>query len=290
MIEIDVRKKLIAGTGSTSLHIQMQVERGEVAALFGKSGAGKTTLLRVLAGLTTPDEGVVRVEGEVWYDSTQRINLPPQRRRTGFVFQDHALFPNLSVRENLCYALTKDHPSGFIDELLEITGLGPLQLRRPDTLSGGQRQRVALARALARRPAVLLLDEPLSALDTEMRNHLQDEIRRLHNALGVTTLLVSHDLPEVFKLADRVFLLEGGLITRSGSPTEVFSDLRGNDKMLLPAEVVGTRNDGVVHTITLLVGNQIFNIISADEGRGLCIGDHVMMSPKTFSPMLLTIS
>lgn len=229
MIEIDICKKIIAGQTTISLNIQMRVERGSVIALFGKSGVGKTTLLRIIAGLAKPDEGVIRVDGDVWYDGARRINLPPQQRRTGFVFQDYALFPHLDVRGNLAYGLPKNHSSRFIDELLQLTGLRSLHNRKPDMLSGGQRQRVALARALARQPALLLLDEPLSALDAEMRETLQDEILCLHKTMGITTLLVSHDIPEVCKLADKVFLLEGGSITRSGSPLTMFSSIRPNN-------------------------------------------------------------
>ena len=290
MIEIDIRKQLLVGDGTLPLQVRMRIEKNEFATLFGKSGAGKTTLLRILAGLTTPDEGMVRVGNEVWFDSRRRINLPPQKRRLGFVFQDQALFPHLSVRENLEYALPKSGDRRFIDELLDLSGLAALQHRRPDTLSGGQRQRVALARALTRRPAVLLLDEPLSALDTEMRLHLQDEIRRLHRALGVTTLMVSHDLAEVFKLSDKVFVLEGGAIARDGPPAEVFADRRSRGKVQLPAEVLGMESDGVLHALTVLVGNQVLSVVAGDEAHALRVGDRIMLLPKTFNPMLLRIN
>jgi len=291
MIDIDVRKKLIGGDGEFTLHARLHMESGELAALFGESGAGKTTLLRILAGLTAPDEGMIRVDGETWLDTRRRIKLPPQQRRIGFVFQDQALFPHLSVRGNLAYALPKNADARFVDELLELTGLAALQERRPDTLSGGQRQRVALARALACRPAVLILDEPLSALDANTRRQLQDEILRLNKTFKLSTLMVTHDIPEVFKLADRVFILEDGGIHRHGTPTEVFADLRCNGKMKLPAEVLPIESDGVLHTLTVLVGNQILNVVAGDEEvRDLRIGDKIMLLPKTFSPMLVAIN
>jgi molybdate transport system ATP-binding protein len=291
MIDVDVRKKLIGAGGEFTLHARLRIKRGELAALFGESGAGKTTLLRILAGLTAPDEGVIRVGGETWLDTRRRINLPPQKRRIGFVFQDQALFPHLSVRGNLSYALPKHAERGFIDELLELTGLTTLQERRPNTLSGGQRQRVALARALARRPAVLMLDEPLSALDADTRRRLQDEILRLHKTLELSTLMVTHDIPEVFKLADRVFMVENGVVTRDDTPAAVFADRRCHGKLRLPAEVLGMESDGVLHTLTVLIGNQILSVVAGDEEiRNLRIGDQVMLLPKTFSPMMVAMN
>jgi molybdate transport system ATP-binding protein len=287
MIEIDVGKRLLSAEGELPLQARLCVERGEFATLFGKSGAGKTTLLRMLAGLTAPDEGRIRAGNEVWFDSERRINLPPQRRRIGFVFQDQALFPHLTVLENLAYALPRQGDTAFLDELLDLTRLFTLRHRLPDTLSGGQRQRVALARALARRPEVLLLDEPLSALDADMRTHLQDEIQRLHRALGVTTVMVSHDLSEVYKLSAKVFVLEHGAIVREGAPAEVFSEQHSRGKFQLPAEVLEVNSDGVMHAVTVLVGNQVLNIVVGDDARELHIGDRVLLLPKTFNPMLL---
>ena len=291
MIDIDARKKLIGASGEFSLHARLRREGGELATLFGESGAGKTTLLRILAGLTAADEGVIRVDGETWLDTRRRINLPPQKRRIGFVFQDQALFPHLNVRDNLAYALPKHADHRFVDELLGLTGLLALQQRRPDTLSGGQRQRVALARALARRPAVLILHEPLSALDANTRRQLQDEILRLHKTLELNTLMISHDIPEVFKLADRVFILEDGSISRHGTPTTVFADRRCNGKMKLPAEVLAMEDDGVLYSLTVLVGNQILNVVAGNEEvRNLHIGDKIILLPKTFSPMLVAVN
>jgi len=286
MIEMHVRKQLHGTHGAVTLDCHLHIGAGEFAALFGQSGAGKTTLLRMLAGLTTPDEGFIRVNGESWFDSLQKINLKPQQRRSGYVFQDQALFPHLSVRENLAFALPKQGNAGIIDELLAMTGLTGLQQRRPDTLSGGQRQRVALARALARQPSVLLLDEPLSALDSDTRLNLQDEIRQLHKALGITALLVTHDLPEVFKLADKVFVLNNGVIERAGHPAAVFAERRGDGRMHLPAEVLDNHTDGITHTVTVLIGNQIIRIIAGDDAHALRSGDRIMLQPKTFSPML----
>lgn len=286
MIDMHVRKHLAGVNGPLTLDCQLHIHAGEFAALFGESGAGKTTLLRMLAGLNTPDEGRIEVDGTVWFDSLQKINLPPQQRRIGYVFQDQALFPHLSVRDNLAVALPKHAAAANIDELLMLTGLTNLQQRRPDTLSGGQRQRVALARALARQPTVLLLDEPLSALDSDTRLNLQDEIRRLHKALGITAVMVSHDLPEVFKLADKVFVLENGSVQRHGIPSSVFADRQRSGHIQVPAEVLEKYTDGITHAVTVLVGTQIIRIIAGDEAVDLRIGDRIMLQPKSFSPML----
>ena len=192
-------------------------------AVYGPSGAGKTTLLRIIAGLTPADTGFIGIEGEVWLDTSRRIELPTRHRPIGFVFQDFALFPNLTVRQQLEYALPHRKESAIVDELLELMELQQLSNLRPGMLSGGQQQRVAVARAIARRPKLLLLDEPLSALDDEMRTRLQEYILTAHRHFGLTTLLVSHHLPEVLRLADKAIVLENGKITAQGEPSHLFA-------------------------------------------------------------------
>ena len=192
--------------------------------LYGKSGAGKTSMLRILSGLLQPENGQIIVNGVTWLDSNMGINLPPQKRSIGFVFQDDALFPNMTVRENLEFALLKRQNSKIIDELIEMVELGDLQSRKPDAISGGQQQRVALARSLVQRPDILLLDEPLAALDIEMRLKLQPYILALHREYNLTTILVSHDIPEVIKMSDWVVHLEQGKIAQQGTPFEIFGE------------------------------------------------------------------
>lgn len=290
MIEFSARKRLHGSAGEIDLEVDFQVEDGEFLTLFGASGAGKTTLLRCLAGLAAPDAGRIAVDGEVWFDSEQRINLPPQRRQVGFVFQDYALFPNMTVRENLEFAVPKGENRGRVAELLEIAGLDELAERRPETLSGGQRQRVALARALARQPRLLLLDEPLSALDGATRLKLQDEILRLHRRFGITSVIVSHDLAEVFKLADRVALLEKGRIARLGKPAEAFSDARLSGKFQFSGEVLDIEPNDVVYAVTVLVGNQLVKVIAtSEEIQGLAVGSKVLLLAKAFNPMLVAL-
>jgi molybdate transport system ATP-binding protein len=286
VIEIALTKSLESASGPLRLEIDTRIDKGSFVTLFGPSGAGKTTILRMLAGLTNPDNGKIVVDGQTWFDAAQRINLPPQKRAIGFVFQDYALFPNLNVRENVAYAVEKNE-TRWIDELLDLTGLAALQGRLPATLSGGQKQRVALARAIARKPALLLLDEPLSALDLALRSQLQDELASLHQRFGLTTVLVSHDLGEVFRLSQRVLRLEGGRILQSGTPAEVFLHRRLSGKLNLHAQVLAIRHEEVVHVVSLLVGQDIIDIIASDdEVAGLREGDRVSVSAKAISPFL----
>lgn len=221
LILVDVRKQLHTADGERQLSIQVEVKEGELVALFGPSGCGKTTFLRMLSGLMNPDEGTIRDGSTVWFDSERRIFVPAQERRVGLMFQDYALFPNMNVTRNLQYA----RPRGGVDrtaELLETFGLSALAGHLPVRLSGGQRQRVALARAIASQPRLLLLDEPLSALDQEMRQSLRGEIAKAHRMFGATTVLVSHDREEITALADRVLVFDNGRLSRSESPSELF--------------------------------------------------------------------
>lgn len=218
MIDISIEKNLVGADGPFDLKVNTTIQQGELVTLYGPTGAGKSSVVRMIAGLMAPDHGSIRVNKETWFDDGSKINVPPQERNIGMVFQDYALFPNMTVRENLEFALSKGEDRSIVDELLGISGLTNLQHKRPALLSGGQKQRVALTRALVRRPQLLLLDEPLSALDTQMRSKLQDYIAEFHESLGLTTILISHDFFEVRKLAKRVLVLENGMIVRDCSP------------------------------------------------------------------------
>lgn len=290
MIEINVTKCLHTAEGPMSLEFSTTIDEGEFITLFGPSGAGKTTLLRMVAGLTTPDAGTIAINGQPWFDSSRRINLTPRQRSIGMVFQDYALFPNLTVAENIGLALPKEKRNTTVNELLEVAGLQELASRKPDKLSGGQRQRVALARALALKPAILLLDEPLSALDLQMRLKLQDELMRLHQRYQPTTLLVSHDLSEVFRLSSRVFVLDRGDVTRSGNPTEVFSRSQLSNKFRFTGEVVHIEPSGVVGIIHVLVGQDIVQVIASErEVVSLKVGKRVLIASKAFNPLIMPL-
>jgi molybdate transport system ATP-binding protein len=290
MIKLDIKKQLLAADGNIELNINLQIAEQDFVTLYGKSGAGKTTTLRILAGLTDPDGGQIQVGDEIWFDSKKGINLPPQNRRIGFVFQDYALFPNMTVRKNLAYALGSHRDAGIVDTLLEMVDLKNLAERKPDTLSGGQRQRVALARALVRRPKILLLDEPLSALDMEMRLKLQDEILNLHKQFDMTTILVSHTLTEIFRLSHRVVVIDRGKIIKSGKPADVFIERKLSGKYKFEGEILEMQKDDVVHILTLSIGNNVVKVIATDdEARGLRIGDKVIISSKAFNPILMPV-
>jgi len=219
------------------LALDLTVREGEVLALLGPSGSGKSTLLKLIAGLFSPDRGFVRFRGQ---DLTP---LPPERRGVGFLFQDYALFPHLTVAENITFGLVearwpRKEREARVKELLERMELTPHAQKRPQELSGGEQQRVALARALAPRPRLLLLDEPLGALDLRLREELLFFLRRTLRAEGVTTLVVTHDQGEAFLLAHRVALLRQGRLVQVGVPEEVYA----RPKDLWTARFLGHKN------------------------------------------------
>jgi iron(III) transport system ATP-binding protein len=202
--------------------IDLYIERGEFVCFLGPSGCGKTTLLRAIAGLDLQDRGTIHQNGR------DISRLPVARRDFGIVFQSYALFPNLTVERNIGYGLhragtSKQQRSARVSELLELVGLQDQAGKYPAQLSGGQQQRVALARALAPSPGLLLLDEPLSALDAQVRLHLRDQLRQLQRRLGVTTIMVTHDQDEALAIADRFVVMNRGVIDQVGTPEEVFS-------------------------------------------------------------------
>ena len=287
VIFIDVEKRMLTANGPLNLAVRSSIPSGELVALFGESGAGKTTLLRILAGLVAPDKGLIKFGSTVWFDSEKKINIPPQIRNISLMFQDYALFPNMTVEQNIQFAQPEKEQSK-VDELLVLFGLTEFRKRKPTGLSGGQKQRVALARALARKPQLLLLDEPLSALDAEMRITLQNEIAQAHQLLGVTTIMVSHDLNEVFRLATQVICIENGSITRTGKPEEVFSDSSISGKVQITGQIARIEKQDTINIVTVISGNnQIIKVIAFDSDlENLKIGDRVMVFSKAFNPII----
>jgi len=287
VIFIDVEKQIFTVDGPMKLAVNAAIKKGELVALFGLSGAGKTTLLRILAGMVKPDRGVIKIGSTVLFDSERGINLAPQKRNISLMFQDYALFPNMTVEQNVRYAQSKVDPEE-VNKLLALLGLAEFSDHKPGRLSGGQKQRVALARALARKPRLLLLDEPLSALDSNLRTSLQNEIYQAHQLSGATTIMVSHDLNEVFRLASQVLFIEKGSIHRRGTPEEVFSDLSVSGKVQITGQIARIDRHDTVNIVTVITGNnQITKVIAFDNDiENLNIGDSVMVYTKAFNPII----
>ena len=202
--------------------IDMHIEDGEFVTLLGPSGCGKSTILRILSGLTDASEGTVMIDGK------DMKKIPPKNRKVGMVFQSYALFPNMTVYENVAFGLKMNKKQANevakkVEEMIELVGLQDKKEAYPHELSGGQQQRVALARSLVVRPKVLLLDEPLSALDAQIRKHLQVELRTIQRELNMTMILVTHDQEEAMSVSDRIFVMNNGQIAQEGTPSEIYT-------------------------------------------------------------------
>jgi len=283
MIEFSLQKKLHTARGEMLLDVSGKLEQGRLYCLYGPSGAGKTSILRMLAGFMTPDAGSIITDGTPWFDAQKRIRLTPQRRRTGFVFQDYALFPNMNVREHLAFALPRKAPRERVDALLESSGLSTFASRKIAGLSGGQQQRLALARAIATEPRLLLLDEPLSAIDSEMRLQLQAVLLTLHRELALTTVLVSHDSDEIIRLADEVIHLEEGHIRARVHPAAFF--LSPAERHMLRGSVVSSdpQHPGKV---TLLVRDRVLEVDVSGFTGNLSHGDEVEIRYADTAPII----
>ena len=239
-LDFEIERRFARGL-TVRASLELSLDGAPVTVLFGPSGSGKTTVLRCLAGLDPPDAGFIRFGAETWADHAARHFVPPQHRGVGFLFQEYALFPHLTVAENIGYALRRaggSERAARVDEVARMLRISDLLARRPDRLSGGQRQRVALARTLAPRPRLLLLDEPLSALDAPTRVELRGELRALLERTMIPSIVVTHDRAEALTLGDRMAVLAEGGIRQVGDVHEVFSAPAD----LEVARVVGTEN------------------------------------------------
>jgi len=273
------RKRLASGF-ELDASLRILLDEAPVTVLFGPSGSGKTTLLRLLAGLDRPDTGVIALGSSVWFDSSCGLDLPPQKRRAAFLSQDYALFPHLTVAQNVEFAAPRHAASA----LLERFGLAELTHRLPHSLSGGQQQRVALVRALASNPALLLLDEPLSALDAATRARTRQELRRLLVESGVRSIVVTHDRTEAIALGDWMAVMVAGRIRQTGAVQDVFrrpADAQVAESAavenVLPVEIVG-RESGL---LTLAIGAVHLDAVDRGESGSLfaCIrGEDVALA------------
>ena len=240
MIEVDVRRKL----GDFTLQASFKTPPGGITALFGRSGAGKTSLINLLAGLDRPDEGRIAVDGIVLFDSEAGIDMPPDKRRLGYVFQEGRLFPHMSVRRNLAYGMKRDGNGAGFDEIVELLDIGNLLDRGPRDLSGGEKQRVAIGRALLASPSLLLMDEPLATLDMGRKAEILPFIERLRDELATPIVYVSHAMEEIVRLADTLVIMSDGKIAAVGPVEELMSrlDLR---------PLTGRYEAGAVLTVTV---------------------------------------
>lgn len=217
MLTVNVKKSFIKkGAEEFALDADFTANDG-ITVLAGASGAGKTTVLRLIAGILTPDEGFIKLDSEIFFDSSKKINLPIQKRRVGFVFQDYALFPHLTALENIAYGLKTENKKEKARELLSLFHIGHLKNRIPSEMSGGEQQRTALARALASEPRIVLLDEPLSAVDVETRLKLLDEIELAQTRSKIPFIYVTHNEAEATRLGTRRITLRNGKVTASES-------------------------------------------------------------------------
>ncbi len=315
-IHINVSKNLFGAQKNMKLEMEFNIEKNDFLAISGESGSGKTTLLRIIAGLEEAN-GEIRVGDEIWLSNTNSQTrdivscgrdkektgkrkgkdkdcnvfnglwyknrfLPPQKRKIGFVFQDFALFPNMNVLENLLY-VQKDKK--LANKLLEMVGMKNLSERYPNNLSGGQKQRIALCRALMRKPEILLLDEPFSALDEKRKEELQNEIYFFHKEFNLTTIMVSHSSTEIYKLADKMIEIKNGKIIKKGTPREILLKTRGSEKFSLKGKIIDIINADIINIAIVSLGSHIVEIvISQKEAEKFKKNDEVIISTKAFHP------
>ncbi len=287
IIQLDRLRKTFPGGVTAVDDVSLEIEEGEYVTLLGPSGCGKTTVLRMVAGFESPNNGSIRLAGE---DVTE---LPPYRRQVNMVFQDYALFPHMSVSQNVGYGLRiagvpKSEIADQVRKALDLVELTSKADRRPNELSGGERQRVALSRAIIRQPKVLLLDEPLSALDANLRENMRVELRHLHQRLGLTFVMVTHDQTEALVMSDRVVVMEQGRVAQIGTP----SDLYDHPASTYVASFIGVSNVLTGHVvkshgeeITINYGAE--HMTAVRNGHAYSDGDPVCMTIRPEKASLL---
>lgn len=239
-LSVKLKKKL----NPFSLNVEWEIGK-ELAVLFGYSGAGKSITLQMIAGLMTADEGSISVDSATIFDSLSRVDVPAQRRHLGYVFQDLALFPHMTVSENIAYGANgtgKDEKQGKIKQMVDLFHLEGLEHKYPSEISGGQKQRVAFARALIRKPPLLLLDEPFSALDNPLRLEMRELLRDIRSTFDIPVVLVTHDIIEAYSMADKLIIYVNGRVAQTGTSSQVFNNPVNEEVQAL----VDTKRYGVI--------------------------------------------
>lgn len=297
MLKADIQKKLYGQQGEIHLKVSFELGKEECLSLYGESGSGKTTILRCLSGLCSPDKGIIEYDGKLLFHSQKKINVKPQKRNIGFMFQNYLLFPNMTIYQNLLYAAKfikdKDASKKLMDELLQITNLKLLINQKPSQLSGGQKQRVAFLNALVSGSKLLFLDEPFSALDLKMHRTLQTALKNFNEGFQTNTILVSHNLADIFKLTNRVLYIQKGKIFQAGTPTEVFLK---QEQFMLDAEIVSIKEEtekrekkkDKSYIVTLLANNTPVNIsLQHQEVKNYSVGEQVQINTKSLFPNII---
>ena len=276
MITIDCKKKI---SDDFSIDARLEINKGSFVCLYGRSGSGKTTLLRILAGFLRADSGSIKDGDRVLQEGTEFLSAG--KRRIGFLFQDYALFENMSVTGNLLFARNDPQKAAMLLEILELSEFAKSGV---EGLSGGQKQRVALARALMQEPEILLLDEPLSALDFTMREKIQEYLLKIHEQFHQTVILVSHDVSEIYRLCKRVYEMKDGRIVRTGTPEEIFLKTSGSQKFSFAGKIVDLQARDGVKVAVVAIGSQLCEVVLSNaEADGLQVGDEVKTGAKAFN-------
>ena len=282
MITIDCKKKI---SDDFSIDARLEINKGSFVCLYGRSGSGKTTLLRILAGFLRADSGSIKDGDRVLQEGTEFLSAG--KRRIGFLFQDYALFENMSVTGNLLFARNDPQKAAMLLEILELSEFAKSGV---EGLSGGQKQRVALARALMQEPEILLLDEPLSALDFTMREKIQEYLLKIHEQFHQTVILVSHDVSEIYRLCKRVYEMKDGRIVRTGTPEEIFLKTNGSQKFSFAGKIVDLQARDGVKVAVVAIGSQLCEVVLSNaEADGLQVGDEVKTGAKAFNITLRKI-